>query len=61
MVTMSDADFFYLFATLRRANEPYSHEEAGEIVEMERQSWYIVERIAEEQGLDLKDSAGQPD
>jgi hypothetical protein len=50
-VTLSEDDFQYVYDTLRRANTPYDHEEALVIVAMERRSWEILQRVAEEHGL----------
>lgn len=58
-VTLSDEDFKYIYDTLRRANTPYDHDEAVVIVDMERQSWERLQRIAEEHGL-TTDTPAQP-
>lgn len=43
-VTLSDEDFEAIYEALRRVNHPYSHDDAGEIVKLERQAWEAVQR-----------------
>jgi hypothetical protein len=49
-VTMSDADFDFVLAVLRRMHLPYGSDEVGEIVGLEREAWVRFERVAAQHG-----------
>lgn len=60
MVTLTNKEFQLLYDTLKRVNEPYTHEEAGDIVEMERQAWNVIAGVAEREGVYMADPSALP-
>lgn len=45
-VNLSDEDFTLIHEALRRVNTPYTHDEAAEIVKLEREAWEAIQRYA---------------
>ena len=45
-VNLSDEDFRLIYEALRRVNHPYTHDEAAEIVRLEREAWEAIQRYA---------------
>lgn len=59
-VNLSDEDFEFLYVTLRRVNTPYSHDDAADIVRLEREAWELLQEIAEAQDVVIR-TADQPE
>lgn len=51
MIYIREADFAVLYEAMKLANHPYDHEGAVRVVALERRSWNILRRIAEDQGF----------
>lgn len=60
-VPVPEDDFWFIYRMLQRLHQPYTHEEAIEILGAERESWVRLQRVVEDLGLtDTADQHGTP-